>query len=140
MNNCSFIGRITKEVELRRTQSGKAVCSFTLAVDRPHVKDATDFVDFVVWNQGAEYLAKYAHKGSKVSATGALTSRKWEDKNGNKRTNWEIICDTVSIEDSKKDEQENRPFVGGGRRANDSEMADMGGFSPLDEPDFGLPF
>ncbi len=101
MNNCSFIGRITKDLELRRMQTGKAVCSFTLAVDRPRVKDSTDFIDFVVFNQGAEYLTKYAHKGSKVSATGALTSRKWEDKNGNKRTSWEIICDNVSIEDSK---------------------------------------
>ncbi len=102
MNNCSFIGRLTRDIETRRTSSGKAVCSFTLAVDRPKVKDTTDFIDFVVFGQGAEYLSKYASKGAKISVTGALTSRKWEDRNGSKRTNWEIICDTVSIEDSKK--------------------------------------
>lgn len=101
MNNCSFVGRTTRDLEIRRTQSGKAVCSFTLAVDRPHVKDVTDFIDFVVWGQGAEYLCKYAKKGTKVSVTGALTSRKWEDKNGNKRTSFEITCDSVAVEDSK---------------------------------------
>lgn len=127
MNNCSFIGRITKDLELRRTQTGKAVCSFTLAVDRPKVKDVTDFVDFVVWGQGAEYLSKYAHKGNKVSVTGALTSRKWEDKNGNKRINWEITCDTVSIEDSK-----NNTYA--------SNSAPASNFATIEEDDAQLPF
>lgn len=102
MNNGCYIGRAVRDFELRRIESGKAVCSFTLAVDRPRKKDTTDFIDFVVWGQGAEYLCQYGHKGSIVSATGPLTSRKWEDKDGNKRTNWEVICDTVALHDSKK--------------------------------------
>ena len=102
MNIGSYIGRAVRDFELRRLDSGKAVCSFTLAVDRPHKKDTTDFIDFVVFGQGAEYLCQYGHKGSTVSATGPLTSRKWEDKNGNKRINWEVQCDTVSLHDSKK--------------------------------------
>lgn len=105
MNNCSFIGRLTKDIEIRRTNSGKAVCSFTLAVDRPRMKDTTDFIDFVVYAQSAEYLSNYASKGAKISVCGALTSRKWEDKNGNKRTTMEIVCDNVKIEDSKKSDQ-----------------------------------
>lgn len=134
MNNCSFVGRITRDLELRRTNTGKAVCSFTLAVDRPRVKDVTDFVDFVVWNQGAEYLCKYASKGTKVSATGALTSRKWEDKDGNKRTSWEILCDTVSIEDSKSDTQnQNNGYTG-------FVKADSGNFAPIEDDDAQLPF
>lgn len=136
MNNCSFIGRLTKAPELRRTNTGKAVCSFTLAVDRPHVKDATDFVDFVVWNHGAEYLCKYAGKGTKVSATGALTSRKWEDKDGNKRTSWEITCDTVSIEDSKSDTQNQNNAYTGFVKAESAPNS----FAPIDEPDEQLPF
>ena len=105
MNIGSYIGRAVRDFELRRTDSGKAVCSFTLAVDRPRKKDTTDFIDFVVFGQGAEYLCQYGHKGSTVSATGPLTSRKWEDKNGNKRINWEVLCDTVALHDSKKSEQ-----------------------------------
>jgi single-strand DNA-binding protein len=107
MNNGSYIGRAVRDFELRRTDSGKAVCSFTLAVDRPHKKDTTDFIDFVVWGQGAEYLCKYGHKGSTVSATGCLTSRKWVDKEGNNRINWEVLCDTVALHDSKKSSEGN---------------------------------
>ena len=136
MNNCSFIGRITRDLELRRTQSGKAVCSFTLAVDRPRVKDATDFIDFVVWNQSAEYLCKYAGKGSKVSATGALTSRKWVDKNGNNRTSWEIACDTVSIEDSKSDSTNQNSGYTGFVKADST----PGAFAPIEDDDGQLPF
>lgn len=102
MNVGSYIGRSVRDFELRRLDSGKAVCSFTLAVDRPHKKDTTDFIDFVVFGQGAEYLCQYGHKGSTVSATGPLTSRKWEDKNGNKRINWEVQCDSVALHDGKK--------------------------------------
>ena len=110
MNIGSYIGRAVRDFELRRLDSGKAVCSFTLAVDRPHKKDTTDFIDFVVFGQGAEYLCQYGHKGSTVSATGPLTSRKWEDKNGNKRINWEVQCDSVALHDSKKSEQGNSAY------------------------------
>ena len=110
MNIGGYIGRAVRDFALRRTESGKAVCSFTLAVDRPRKKDTVDFIDFVVWESGAEYLCKYGHKGSTVSATGPLTSRKWVDKNGNNRTSWEVLCDSVSLHDSKKSEQGNSAY------------------------------
>jgi single-strand DNA-binding protein len=110
MNNGCYIGRAVRDFELRRIDSGKAVCSFTLAVDRPHKKDTTDFIDFVVWGQGAEYLCQYGHKGSTVSATGPLTSRKWVDKNGNNRISWEVSCDTVSLHDGKKSSEGNSTY------------------------------
>jgi single-strand DNA-binding protein len=110
MNNGCYIGRAVRDFELRRIDSGKAVCSFTLAVDRPHKKDTTDFIDFVVWGQGAEYLCQYGHKGSTVSATGPLTSRKWVDKNGNNRISWEVSCDTVSLHDGKKSSDGNSTY------------------------------
>lgn len=101
MNSCSFVGNLTQDPELRRTNTGKAVCSFTLAVKRPRKSDTTDFIDCVVWEQGAEYLAKYGHRGSKVAVTGALTSRKWEDKNGNKRVSMEVLCEAVELAESR---------------------------------------
>lgn len=97
MNAVNLTGRLTADVELKTTQNGKSVCSYTLAVNRPKVKDTTDFIVCVTWNQGAEYLGKYAHKGDKVGITGVLTSRPWEDKNGNKRISYEVVTDTVEI-------------------------------------------
>jgi single-strand DNA-binding protein len=100
-----MIGRLTADPELRRTSDGTAVCTFTLAVRRPRVKDTSDFVDFVAWRQSAEYLNQYGHKGDIVAVSGPLTSRKWKDKNDNNRINWEIQAETVELLSSKKDSQ-----------------------------------
>lgn len=97
MNAVNLTGRLTNDVELKTTQNGKSVCSYTLAVNRPKVKDTTDFIVCVTWNQGAEYLCKYASKGDKVGVTGVLTSRKWQDKDGNNRVSFEVVTDTVEI-------------------------------------------
>lgn len=107
MNSVTMIGRLCKDPELRRTQSGTACCSFTLAVKRPKVKDTTDFHNFVVWQQGAEYLCQYGHKGDLVGVTGYLTSRNWEDKDGNKRTAIEVTCDSVELVSNKKNSEGN---------------------------------
>lgn len=107
MNSCNFVGRLTAEIELRRTNNGKAVASYTLAVKRPRVADTTDFIEFVSWEQGAEYLAKYAHKGDVVAATGTLQPREWTDKDGNKRKAWEIVTTGVELLSSKKNSEGN---------------------------------
>lgn len=107
MNNTSIIGRLTSEPELRRTGNGTACCSFSLAVKRPRAKDTTDFLNFVVWQQGAEYLCQYGHKGDLVGVSGYLTSRNWEDKNGNKRTAYEVTCDSVELLSSKRSSEGN---------------------------------
>lgn len=104
MNSCNFTGRITNDLELKTTNNGLAVCSFTLAVKRPRTKDETDFINFTAFRQSAEYLTTYAKKGTLIEANGILTSRKWEDKNGNKRTSFEILVNDVSILESKKAE------------------------------------
>jgi single-strand DNA-binding protein len=101
-----MIGRLTADPELRRTSDGTAVCTFTLAVRRPRVKDTSDFIDFVAWRQSAEYLSQYGHKGDIVAVSGSLTSRKWKDKNDNNRINWEIQADTVELLSSKKESQQ----------------------------------
>ena len=102
MNNCQFVGRLTADPELRRTQEGTAVCSYSLAVKRPMTKDATDFLDFVTWRQGAEYLTQYGHKGDIVAVSGALQARDWTDKNGNKRTAVEVLANQINFAGGKK--------------------------------------
>ena len=96
-NSIVITGRLTAEPELKHTQSGTAVTTYTLAVKRPKVKDTTDFLSLVTWKQGAEYLCQYAKKGDMIAVTGVLTSRKWQDKDGNNRTTFEVVTDTVEI-------------------------------------------
>lgn len=105
MNSVNLIGRLTKEVELRRTQDGTAVCSYSLAVKRPMVKDTTDFPECVSWRQGAEYLSQYAKKGDWVAVSGTLQSREWTDKEGKKHKAWEVVTSSVELLSSKKDAQ-----------------------------------
>ena len=106
MNCINIVGRLTKDPELKTTQSGIPVCSYDLAVKRPHVKDTTDFLKVVSWRQGAEYISKFARQGDMVAVSGVLTVRKYEDKNGNKRDSFEIVSDNVEIVGSKKPDAE----------------------------------
>ena len=101
MNTISITGRITKDPELRSTSSGKDVTSFVVAVDRPGVRDTTDFIPCVAWEQSARYLTTYGGKGRMVAVTGKLTQREWEDKTGQRRTTYEVLCDRVELIDSK---------------------------------------
>ena len=97
MNVVVMSGRITHTPELKQTPSGKAVCSFSLAVDRPRVKDVTDFFNFVAWDHTADYIARYAKKGDTVEVHGCLTSRQYEDRSGAKRTAIEIKVDDARV-------------------------------------------
>ena len=101
MNSINLTGNICKDIEVKQTQNGKAVTTIDLAVKRPFTKDTTDFIPLVVWEKNAEYLGRYAHKGSRIAISGKLTTRKYQDKNGNNRTAFEVVCDTVEILDSK---------------------------------------
>lgn len=109
MNSINLVGRLCADPELRRTQDGTAVCSYSLAVKRPMVKDTTDFPECVSWRQSAEYLAQYAHKGDIVAVSGTLQSREWTDKEGKKRKAWEVVTTSVELLSSKKDNQGNQP-------------------------------
>lgn len=105
MNSCNFVGRLCADPELRRTPDGTAVCSYSLAVKRPMVKDTTDFIDFVTWRQGAEYLTQYGHKGDVVAVTGTLQPRSWTDKEGNKRKAFEVCTTSVELLSSKRNSE-----------------------------------
>lgn len=143
MNCVNMIGRLTNDPELRRTQSGTACCSFTLAVRRPKVKDTTDFHNFVVWQQGAEYLCQYGHKGDLVGVTGYLTTREWTDKDGNKRKTTEVTCDSVELVSSKKNSEgnnNNQNGYNGPQQGYQQPQYSQQGFQHIDIPDANLPF
>lgn len=101
MNSTHFLGRFVETPELKQTPNGTAVCSFTLAVRRPHTKDATDFINFTAWRQTAEFISKYFSKGQMIVVSGYLTSRRFEDANGNKRTAFEVQVEEAEFCGSK---------------------------------------
>lgn len=106
LNKIFLMGRLTRDPELRRTQSGTAVASFSLAVDRDY-KDQdgqreTDFVDIVAWRSTAEFVSKYFSKGRMAVVEGRLQVRLWTDKDGNKRRTTEVVADNVYFGDSKR--------------------------------------
>ena len=108
LNKVFIMGRLTRDPELRRTQTGTAVASFTLAVDRDF-KDkstgerTTDFIDVVAWRQTGEFVSRYFTKGRMAVVEGRLQMRDWTDKDGNKRTTAEVVAENVYFGDSKRD-------------------------------------
>lgn len=106
LNHIVLMGRMVKDPELKQTQSGVSVCNFTIAVDRDYKngdEKVADFVDCVVWRNSADFVSKYMKKGRMVVVSGSLQSRKWQDKEGNNRTSWEVQAQNVYFADSKKD-------------------------------------
>ena len=112
------MGRLTRDPELRHTQSGTAVASFTLAVDRDF-KDkqtgekSTDFIDIVAWRQTGEFVSRYFTKGRMAVVEGRLQLRDWTDKEGNKRRAAEVVADNVYFGDSKRDAEASGSFSSG---------------------------
>ena len=108
LNHIVIMGRLTRDPELRRTGSGIAVASFTVAVDRDFGKNEngekeTDFIDCVAWRNTAEFVSRYASKGRMVVVSGRLQIRGWTDKDGNKRRTAEVVADNCYFGDSKRD-------------------------------------
>lgn len=133
LNHITIIGRLVREPELRRTGSGVAVTSFTVAVDRDFAQDGkknTDFIDCVAWRQTGEFVSKYFRKSSMIVVSGRLQIRKWTDKDGNKRRTAEVVADNCYFGDSNRTEQN----TGGSQRAPDSD------FAMLDDEDRDFPF
>ena len=128
LNRIVLIGRLTKDPELRYTQNGTAVCTFTMAVDRPYKADGqkqTDFLDIVVWRQQGESCANYLSKGKLVAVDGSLQTRTYETKDGSKRKAYEVVADNVRFLSPKT--------------AEDGRAADKGYALP-DPSDEDLPF
>ena len=140
LNRIVIMGRLTANPELRRTGSGVAVASFTLAVDRDFSgKDGgekeTDFIDCVAWRNTGEFVAKHFTKGRMVVASGRLQIRSWTDKDGNKRRNAEVVADNVYFGDSKRDGDNSATTANYGGYA-----APAQNFAQLTDDDAQLPF
>ena len=107
LNHITIMGRLTRDPELRRTGSGVAVASFTVAVDRDFGgrdggERETDFIDCVAWRQTGEFVSKYFTKGSMIVVSGRLQIRNWNDKDGNKRRSAEVVADNCYFGESKR--------------------------------------
>ena len=107
MNTICLMGRLTADPELRSTQNGVAVTSFTLAVDRDYTpkgqEKQADFIPVVAWRQTAEFVCKYFHKGQRIALTGSLQTRSYTDRDGSRRTAYEVVAEHVYFAESKKE-------------------------------------
>ncbi len=153
LNHITIMGRLTRDPELRRTGSGIAVASFTVAVDRDFAprdggERETDFIDCVAWRQTGEFVSKYFTKGSMAVVSGRLQIRGWTDKDGNKRRTAEVVADNVYFGESKRS-SEGTAF--GGNAYGAAPAPSFGGYSApasnsasdfamLDDDDAQLPF
>lgn len=104
-NNVQLGGRLTAKPELKKTASGLAVCSFTIAVNRKANREETDFINCVAWNKTAEFITKYFDKGAAIFVSGSLQVRQWEDSKGNKRYSTEVIVDNAYFVEGKQSAQ-----------------------------------
>ena len=115
LNHIVLMGRLTRDPELRYTQSQTPVASFSLAVDRDFGRGEekqTDFIDCVAWRQTGEFVSKYFQKGSMAVVSGRLQIRDWTDRDGNKRRSAEVVVDNVYFGESKRREGESRDNYG----------------------------
>ena len=165
LNHITIMGRLTRDPELRRTGSGIAVASFTVAVDRDFGgrdggEKETDFIDCVAWRQTGEFVSKYFTKGRMIVVSGRLQIRSWTDKDGNKRRTAEVVADNCYFGDSKRDSEGGSSYggntYGGNSYGGSAYSAPAGGnnyggysapasapasdFAMLDDDDAQLPF
>jgi len=161
LNKVILMGRLVKDPELRHTQNNTPVASFRLAVDRGYKRDQNnpqqqdaDFIDIVVWQQQAEFVSKWFHKGQLVAVVGRLQQRDWKDRDGNNRTSIEVVASEVHFAEKKSDSYGSGggqyPPPGASRSGPEPSNASQtpaalepvtsSGFSELDDDDGELPF
>jgi len=147
LNHITIMGRLTRDPELRRTGSGIAVASFSVAVDRDFGgrdggEKETDFIDCVAWRQTGEFVSKYFTKGRMIVVSGRLQIRSWTDKEGNKRRTAEVVADNCYFGDSKRSDSSGdsgssqNEYQGSGY----SQQPPQNDFDLLDDDDGQLPF
>lgn len=166
LNHIVLMGRLVRDPELRRTQSGVPVTSFRIAVDRDFANQQTgereaDFIDIVAWRSTAEFVSKYFAKGRMAVVAGRLQMRSWTDNNGQKRISAEVVADNVYFGESRKDggsgnsyqggytDNDAPPSYGGGYSAREttgsgggpgSQTPMAGDYAPIEDDDSELPF
>ena len=129
LNNAVIMGRLVRDPELRQTNSGVSVANWTLAVDRDYKngdEKVCDFLDCVAWRSSADFVCKYFTKGRMMCVRGPIYTRKWQDKDGNNRTGWEIQAENIYFGDSKRD--------------GDAPAGSTPSFTPVSADEGDLPF
>ena len=149
LNKAILMGRLTRDPELRYTQSNLPVVSFSIAVDRNYNSNGgerqTDFIDIVAWRRTAEFVSQWFTKGMMIIVTGSIQSRNWQDKNGNNRTSVEVVADEVQFGETKKSRESNAGYQGGHtpapQQAPSFDMpAGNSDFSEISDDDGEVPF
>ena len=136
INKVILMGRLTRDPELRYTNSQTPVCSFCMAVDNGYGENRkTDFINCVAWNKTAEFVSKYFSKGRMMIVIGRIATRTWEGNDGKKNYTTEVVASEVSFGESKKDESESGEDSGQG-----APDIPQDGFVPLIDADDDLPF
>ena len=147
LNRIILMGRLTRDPELRHTQTGTAVASFSLAVDRDFRnrdsgEKGVDFIDVVAWRNTAEFVSKYFTKGRMAVVEGRLQIRDWTDREGGKRRSAEVVADNIYFGDSKRDGETGGASCSRPAAPADYGMPPVGGdqFAELADDDGELPF
>lgn len=121
INKIILIGRMTKDAEVRYTQSNKAVAQFSLAVNRPGNKE-TDFINIIAWEKLGEIVQKYTHKGSLIAVEGRLQVRTYEDNDGNKRYITEVVANNINLLEPKNKQEQTEERINNGLPEDNLEM------------------
>lgn len=146
LNRAILMGRLTADPDLRQTPNGVSVVTFSLAVNRNYNKDQTDFINIVAWRQTADFVSRYFKKGQLVAVEGSIQTRSYNDKQGNKRTAFEVVADQVYFAESKNS---SRPATQDFPLPNDMDepakgtsfsIGDIGDYEEIDPDDGDLPF
>ncbi|MCD4835653.1 single-stranded DNA-binding protein [Phocea massiliensis] len=130
LNKAILVGRLTADPELKQTLNGVSVCSFSIAINRPYSgkggERQTDFINIVAWRATAEFVAKYFRKGNAIGVDGSIQTRSYTDKQGNKRTAFEVVADAASFVEGKQSAEGSERLSQGRTAAPQAEYIDIG--------------
>ena len=139
LNRTILMGRLTADPELKKTPNGVSVTSFTLAVQRNYQKEQTDFIPIVAWRQTADFICQYFRKGQLIALEGSVQTRSYTDKNGNKRTAFEVVAEHVYFAESKKEGAQTGNAAPVQGTSGGFSIGDIGDYEEI-ETDGDLPF
>lgn len=142
-NIAILTGRLTADPELKTTPNGVSVTSFSIAVQRKYKsgeEPETDFINIVAWRQTAEFVTKYFKKGSMIGIEGSIQTRKYQDKNGNNKTAFEVVADNVQFVESKREQNRTNVNIEGEEPPQSFTNNSNEDFENMDMSDSDLPF
>jgi single-strand DNA-binding protein len=143
LNVVVLSGRLTQDPELKTTANGISVCSFSIAVERRFKSGEerqSDFINIVTWRSSAEFVSKYFKKGQMIAIRGSIQTRRYQDKDGNNRTAFEIVADDVQFADFARRDGDSAPMAAPAATPASFSNAGAGDFTSIDDVDEDLPF